>query len=205
VPYTVSIAFDRDGVTEAACSCPYDWGGWCKHVVAVLLTCIHEPQKVGVRPPLRESLESLSREQLQTLLLVLAADDPNMADRIESELGLAESSLPTSQDLQAEPHSSQHTLVDTGPIRRRVYAILHSLEGMRPSRAYWYVGSVVDQVRQMLAPVEVLIEAGDGRNARTRLEAITDAYINDWLCLDDSDGFASEFLYELGDIWITGK
>jgi len=22
VPYTVSIAFDRDGVTEAACSCP---------------------------------------------------------------------------------------------------------------------------------------------------------------------------------------
>ena len=42
VPYRVRVAFDAGGITEAACTCPYDWGGWCKHIVAaLLLSLIH--------------------------------------------------------------------------------------------------------------------------------------------------------------------
>ena len=35
-PYEVSVAYDEANITEAACDCPYEWGGWCKHIVATL-------------------------------------------------------------------------------------------------------------------------------------------------------------------------
>src|SRR4026207_657608 len=41
-PYRFTIPFDQGGIPSASCTCPYDWGGWCKHIVAVLLTCLHE-------------------------------------------------------------------------------------------------------------------------------------------------------------------
>ena len=43
-PYRVWINFDKGGLRSGECSYPYDRGGWCKHFVAVLLTCLHEPE-----------------------------------------------------------------------------------------------------------------------------------------------------------------
>jgi uncharacterized Zn finger protein len=36
-PYEVTIELHDGGIPGTRCSCPYDWGGACKHVVAVLL------------------------------------------------------------------------------------------------------------------------------------------------------------------------
>ena len=68
-PYSVRVSFDGTGITSATCSCPYDWGGWCKHIVAVLLTCVREPETVRELPALEETLSDLDRAQLQDLLL----------------------------------------------------------------------------------------------------------------------------------------
>jgi uncharacterized Zn finger protein len=47
-PYEVSVTFDEAGITEAACGCPYEWDGWCKHIVATLLASIYvRPQGSG--------------------------------------------------------------------------------------------------------------------------------------------------------------
>jgi uncharacterized Zn finger protein len=43
-PYSVRVELDEGGVLAALCDCPYDWGGWCKHIVATLLACLHEPE-----------------------------------------------------------------------------------------------------------------------------------------------------------------
>ena len=40
-PYRVRLTFDQRGITTATCSCPYDWGGWCKHIVASSLARLH--------------------------------------------------------------------------------------------------------------------------------------------------------------------
>jgi uncharacterized Zn finger protein len=34
--YTVTIRTDIKTIT-ATCTCPYDWGGYCKHIVATLI------------------------------------------------------------------------------------------------------------------------------------------------------------------------
>ncbi len=85
-PYTVRCIFDERGVTSATCTCPYDWGGWCKHIVATLLAVIHEPETIEERPPLATLLNGLDREQLQGLLLKLVEREPSLQETVEEEL-----------------------------------------------------------------------------------------------------------------------
>jgi uncharacterized Zn finger protein len=49
-PYQVTVTFDQGGITEAHCSCPYSFEGWCKHIVATLLVCIRQPEAIEERP-----------------------------------------------------------------------------------------------------------------------------------------------------------
>jgi uncharacterized Zn finger protein len=71
------------------CGCPYDWSGWCKHIVAALLASNHEPESIRDLPALEEVLSSLDRDRLRDLLLKLAERDPSLAAVIESELSLS--------------------------------------------------------------------------------------------------------------------
>jgi len=201
-PYRVRVDFDKGGITGASCTCPYDWGGWCKHIVAALLACLHEPETIERRPEFKDLLADLSREQLQSLLQHLTERDPDLADEIESQVALLQSTPAGSQTPQEAAPPSRRTTIDPQPIRRAVSAILHSLDRMRASEAYWHVGSVVDEVRQLLGQLQEFIEAGDGRNAFVILEAITDEYVAGWFYLDGSDGSTGEFFDELGEAWL---
>ena len=50
-PYTVCLTFDKGGLTSADCSCAYSFEGWCKHIVATALVCVHQPESIEERPP----------------------------------------------------------------------------------------------------------------------------------------------------------
>jgi uncharacterized Zn finger protein len=86
-PYVVEVRLDEanegEPVAEARCTCPYEWEGWCKHVVAALLEAIHAPERVEERPPLAATLGRLERDRLVGLLLALAEAQPALAPEIE--------------------------------------------------------------------------------------------------------------------------
>ena len=71
-PYGVRVVFDAAGIIDAKCSCPYEWGGLCKHIVAALLAYSHEPESVRELPELEETLSGLEREELKDLVLKMA-------------------------------------------------------------------------------------------------------------------------------------
>ena len=155
-------------------------------------------------PSLDELLDGLDHEQLRDVLLRLAANDPHVADEIETQITLSQATPDKSEtDVSPKDAPQRRTPVDPIPMRRQVSGILHSLGGMRMSEAYWHVNGVVDQVRQLLHQVQDFVEAGDGRNALLLLEAITDEYVAGWTGLDDSDGFAGDFFGELGEAWTS--
>lgn len=79
--YTVVIDFDEQGIQRASCTCAYEYGDWCKHIGAVLLTCVRAPEKIVQQPPIEEVLEPLDTAALRRVLLELATD-PEIADRI---------------------------------------------------------------------------------------------------------------------------
>lgn len=200
-PYQVEITFDEDDIDDAYCTCPYDWGGWCKHIVAVLLAIADAPDTVEARPTVEALIEPLDAAQLRAVVLALVARHPELVNEIESCLAVQASDAAPKPAPESPSAPPPRPVVDPAPFRRQVHSILHSLDRMRRSEAYWHIGGVVDQVRGLLDQAWQLIEAGDGANALRVLEGITDAYVNAWYNLDDSDGEASALFEDLAAVW----
>lgn len=76
-PYWVEINLSQG---EWACTCPYEWGPVCKHVVAVALAALEAPEifaKLGkAKPRNLEALLKLSDDELQGFLWQLAEARP---------------------------------------------------------------------------------------------------------------------------------
>lgn len=193
-PYDVRVSFDEASIMAAWCSCPYDWGGFCKHIVATLLCAIRESETVQELPALEEVLSDLDREQLQGILLRLADQSPRLADTIEREVSLPQAAASEAQEVS-------RVSVNVSSIRHRVHSVIRSLQYMQPSEAFWHVGGVVGEVRRILEVAWTFIEAGNIHNSFLVLEAITDEYTEAWEFLDDSSGEVGDFFYELGEAW----
>ena len=193
-PYRVTIQLGEHGIEFADCTCPYDWGGDCKHIVAVLLTCLYSPEEIEEMPPVEEMLSDLDRDQLERIIVNLIERRPELAEVVQSEIALLQMK-PAKSSKPARPD------IDTYQLRRQVRRALHSLDHMRRSEAYWHVGEVVDEIRRLLERAWDFIRAGEGRNALIVLEAITDEYIQGWTWLDDSDGEASSLFEDLDQAW----
>lgn len=82
-PYQVHVHLTDESIESWTCSCPYEWDGACKHVVAVLLTVLHAGDEIDVRPPLNTLLADLDAPQLRRLVLDLVAQEPALADVVE--------------------------------------------------------------------------------------------------------------------------
>jgi uncharacterized Zn finger protein len=188
-PYEVTIKLDAGGIVQAYCTCPYDWGGYCKHIVAVLLAYVRQPTRIQKRPPVAALLADLDRDALASLLTSLLDEHPHLADWVEAQvaIGQRQPEVEKQPEAAAEPRQ-RRTPLDPTPFRRRVHSILHSLDHMRPSEAYWHTGGMVSQLREVIQQAQPFLEAGDGRNALVILEAVAEAYMDQWLNFDDSDG-----------------
>ncbi len=200
-PYIVHVEFDEGGITDARCNCPYDWGGWCKHIVATLLACLHEPESIAERPPLEQSLAGLDRDQLQRLLLALAAGEPRLVAAIESQIALLTATSPPTAPASEAPARARGTPLDPTPFRRQVRDSMRSVDYRHSSEAYWQVGEVVARVSDVLDQAWAFIRAGDGQSGLVVLEAITAEYLAGYEYLDDSDGYVSDFFHDLAPAW----
>lgn len=200
-PYQVRVTLTAGGVGEATCTCPYEWGGACKHIIAVLLAALHAPHDVEQRPPLAALLADLDREQLEALLLDLADHWPDLADLVESRVpGLQPpTAVSVAGDAPAPP--PRRTPLDPAPFRGEVRAALRSIGRMRSSEAYWAVSGVTSEIFQIANRVRPFLDAGDGRSALTILEAVAEEYLDSFTELDDSDGDASGLFYEIDPLW----
>jgi len=71
--YRVTIRIDKESV-ESSCTCPYDWGGCCKHIVATLLALSENYPRVKKDKEEREKriekiLNNLSLDELKKFLM----------------------------------------------------------------------------------------------------------------------------------------
>jgi uncharacterized Zn finger protein len=81
--YQPRVTLGKQGVVSADCTCPYDWGGLCKHQVALLLAYVHQPDTFHVVPPVSEMLASRSREDLIELVELMVQRYPNLLSLVE--------------------------------------------------------------------------------------------------------------------------
>ena len=191
-PYRVSIHFDKGGITRAICTCPYDYEGWCKHIVATLLSCLHHPNYIEQRSELSDLLKPLNRDQLQAIVQNLAQEQPEWIDAIEQQI----IQLTSSKTATTTKISQRRTTVDPKPIERQVRGIINAYSEQ------WNDYPALEEIEEILKKADAFLEQGDGNNALIIVGAVVRAYVEDWMNLDGSSGDSGDF-FEVLDAELT--
>lgn len=191
-PYEVTVELSEGGLVEADCTCPYDLGGYCKHIVAALLTYIHQPEQVTERPPVTDLLADLDRAELLDLLTELLSEQPRLVDWVERQLATQSATL---EARPGQPYERQ-TQVDSEAFAKQAQYILNSGRGY--GRDYWDGGSAVSEIRDLADEARPFIEAGDGRNALRILEPVTAAFVDSWYEVDYEGQDSAMLFADLG-------
>jgi hypothetical protein len=166
-PYQVSATLNKGGIAETSCTCPYDYEGICKHVVALLLTYVHEPQSFRSIPPLAALLAGRSQEELIALIGEMIKQEPEL-------LSLVELSVATEQAMQGKP-------LDVAAYRRQTRrALRHESEHV-----------VEKELRALRELAARSAKSGDWLNAGAIYHAVLDEAVggyDDMLREIDEDG-----------------
>jgi uncharacterized Zn finger protein len=191
--YRVRVELDEGGVRSASCTCPYDFGGYCKHVVALLLAYAYKPDRFAVRQDPAELLSGLSREQLLALLTKLLRELPDLSDWIEAALA-----APSVAGRRQASTAKRKKEVDAEVYRRRVRSVMHGLDHMRDSEAYWHVGGLVEGLRDVERSAREFLDAGDAESALRILLTLLEESGDGFDYIDDSNGELGGYLDSLG-------
>ena len=109
-PYQVSATLRESGIAETSCTCPYDYGGICKHLVALLLTYVHEPRSFRSIPPLTELLAGRSREELIALIGELIKREPELLSLVELSVETGHAARGNPPDVSAYRRQTRRAL-----------------------------------------------------------------------------------------------
>lgn len=167
-PYQVNICFAGDEIVAADCTCPYDWDGWCKHIVAALLAAKAEPASIEERATVATLINALTRDELATLLQDLLAEQPDLVNTVESWLAQQKLATLTTQATTPATATAQPA-IPAPPLDSKTMqqTIRKALRGLNKAEA----------AERLMDQVQTLLYAGEGRNALTMLQALTDEYV----------------------------
>lgn len=174
-PYQVSATLNKGGIAETSCTCPYDYGGSCKHIVALLLAYVHEPQTFRSIPPLTTLLAGRSQEELINLIGEMIKHEPEL-------LSVVELSVATEQATQGNP-------LDVAAYRRQTRrALRHESEHV-----------VEKELRALRELAGRSAKVGDWLNAGAIYHAVLDEAVrryDDMLREIDEDGGIASMIDE---------
>jgi uncharacterized Zn finger protein len=186
-PYRVQVVLnDSHLVTNASCTCPYHWGGICKHIVATLLVTINEPETIVEKPTLDALLDGLTADQLRQIILSMAEESPAIADALEK----VTTWLQDHPDITAIS-SSGIVPIDIVAVNRDIHEGFSRVGEVDPYHHDYYDEYAGFELNpsEMLGPhlddVEALLNGGDIATAVTLITAIIDTFVDGLQGLDD--------------------
>ncbi len=171
-PYRVEATVTGDGIQSTSCSCPL--GGSCKHVIALLLTFVHQPEAFLEMSSLGDALKEVDRAGLIAL--------------IERMVGMH----PALQQLVDLPQPGQKTggpRISEAEMRKQVSNAL-------PSDDYDYYESYgsldLRQVDNLVRLGNQYADADDYANAATVYRAIARELLDEYETMNDEGGEIGE-------------
>jgi uncharacterized Zn finger protein len=185
-PYTVSIVWDKGGIKDTECTCPYDWGGICKHIVAVLLTYLHNSKTIVEKPGPAELIESLTHDDLRSLFTRLLEHHPELLDWVESECEVKKTKT-------RKPRSRKTTL-DAAPFQKQVQHIFQRSEF---HDSYHGLSDILHQLEEIRKQAIEFLNHDDGKNALTILLTLAEEVAENFEMVYDHDGDLFEFIASL--------
>lgn len=117
-PYRVRARILAGEIAATSCDCEYDWGGDCKHIVALLLMYLHHPERFTERETLHEVLMSRQKTDLVDIIEEMIIRHPELEDIVEG--ATADGSSNQILDLQSMRRELKQSLAVTGVWMDRV-------------------------------------------------------------------------------------
>ncbi len=177
-PYGVEAMYDESGDVAAHCDCPYDGGGWCKHIVAVLLAACAAGKSRSVKErPLAEQIAELADFEREGLLADACRQVPEFVAFAQHWLGAA-------------PADAK-----CGPAGREILSLARTPD--------LFAGESPDSSLSRL--FERALRALDDDRASEAIADLAKATARcapEYEMTDDSDGDFGEFVLSLGRAWI---
>jgi uncharacterized Zn finger protein len=196
--YFINLEFNDKSITTADCTCPYDYSGWCKHLVAVGLTCLHKPESIPALPTLDQQLDRLDYEEIRVLVQELVETRSDLLSEVDrfvnSSMNLASVQITT----HYQPNSV--TTVATAPYRNKTWQ-------MMIDAAYYWEGEWGEEdpfdvdLPKILAEVQALIDRGEIENAQAVLMVITKTIAREWYRVDEHGGESYLIVNQLDPMW----
>jgi len=190
--YQLRVQLDEGGIQEASCTCPYDWGGYCKHIIALILTYIHNPDAFIEQKNLKELLGQLDKDALVHLITKMVGKNPDLHSWLQTAIPAA-----SAKSQPAQQRNMRKTEVSKTEYKKQIQTILHSLRGYRMSEAYWMMGGMVDQLNHVRDTAYEFLEANDAQGALVILTTLLTEVSGSFEQFDDSDGELGGFFSEL--------
>lgn len=183
-PYKVKIAWDENDYTELSCTCPYDYGGYCKHIAAVLMYLEEELPEMPVtpkkqqKPEWRKIIEKLSKDELQALIIEYASDDENLINTILVK------------------YAASTNKVDIQKYKKIVDNIFNAVSGDFGFIHYQDVYGVSHLISNLLDKAKSGREKRNFQESFSISAAIAEVCIDYIQSLDDSSGWIGGLIYE---------
>lgn len=190
--YQLRVQMDEGGIQEASCTCPYDWGGYCKHIVALMLTYIHNPDAFIEQKNIEELVSQLDKDGLVRLITKMVNKNPDLFSWLQTAVPAT-----SIQSKPAQQRNKRKTEVSKTEYKRQIQSILHSLRGYRMSEAYWMMGGMVAQLNHVRDTAYDFLEADDAQGALVILTTLLTEVSGSFEQFDDSDGELCGFFCEL--------
>jgi len=127
-PYQVRARLGKQGITETFCTCEYDFGGDCKHIIALLLTYLHQPNKFEQRQSTDDVLTAWDKNELISLIREMVTRYPDLQILIDRP-----------RPGKAAPGKP----LDTAAFRKELRRAMKSYEGWGDKRAENAIASIL--------------------------------------------------------------
>lgn len=184
-PYRIEVGFHVDGsIDYATCTCEYDFGGDCKHIVALLLTFAHHPEVFTERPTIEDELKQRTADELIALVRQMVRRYPDLQLLIDR---------PVVGGNQPDK-TTRKSPVNTESYRKEMQYALQNYEGWSDEGPEAAVVSITENA-------EEFARAGDWQTAATiYLTVLDEGLQEDYFMIDENGDFSgalSEMLPEL--------
>ena len=164
-PYNVSVELTPTGIADTECSCPYDWGGDCKHIVALLLTYVHERDEIHSVEPILTAIAEKPRATLLHIISELLKREPSFVPIVKGYAdGVAESE---SRDTPTTSASAVIASAPTTVYREQIAQVFG--EGFREQHQ---LQEVIAQLTELVRHAESMAQAGATEFALSILYAL---------------------------------
>jgi uncharacterized Zn finger protein len=196
--YRLRVELDPGGVQSASCTCPYDWGGDCKHIIALLLMYLRQPEEFTEQKGLDVLLAGLEKADLLALITRLVQNNPDLYDEVELFIPAAKLDAQPLSATPTPPKEKRPTQVSQDTYRKQIRRIFKQSRYENEYEEWGSRPAYLDDLETVQNTAMQFLQSGDAEGALIILRTLLEETLDDYEGEADYEGDAASFIQGLG-------